>query len=58
MSKGPARVHKSDIKRGIEAIEMAGKKVARIEIDKAGKIILFPTDSGNAAAESSEEIKL
>ena len=59
MSKGPATFRRADVKRAIEAVEMAGKKPDRVEIDKAGKIIvLFPTDGGNAAAESSEEIEL
>jgi len=58
MSKGPATFRKSDVKRGIEALELAGKKVARVEIDKAGKIILFPDNNGNAETESSEDIKL
>jgi len=44
MSKGPARVHKSDVRRAIEAIELAGKKVNRIEIAKDGKLMLVVDD--------------
>jgi len=58
MSKGPSTFRKSDVKRGIEALELAGKKVTRVEIDKTGKIILFPDNGGNAGADNSEEIKL
>jgi hypothetical protein len=50
MSKGPSTFRRNDVKRGIEAVEMTGKKVARVEIDKAGKIILFPDNGGENAA--------
>jgi hypothetical protein len=52
MSKGPSTFRRNDVKRGIEAIEMTGKKVARIEIDKRGTIVLFPA-SGNTAADNN-----
>jgi|RhiMetdeSRZDD1v2_1073273.scaffolds.fasta_scaffold1942873_2 hypothetical protein len=57
MSKGPSTFRKTDVKRGIAALELAGKKVARVEIDKTGKIILFPANGGNAEPENSEGIK-
>jgi hypothetical protein len=46
MSKGPATFRKSDFKRGIEAVELAGKRVARIEIDKTGKMAFIVDDGG------------
>jgi hypothetical protein len=46
MSKGPSTFRRNDVKRAIEAVEMAGKKVARVEVDKAGKIILIPAAGG------------
>jgi hypothetical protein len=58
MSKGPSTFHKLDVKRAIQAVELAGKKVARVEIDKAGKIIPFPANGGNTETENSEDIKL
>jgi hypothetical protein len=57
MSKGPSTFRKNDVKRGIEALELAGKKVGRVEIDKAGKIILFPDNevaTGEAATATNE----
>ena len=48
MSKGPASFRKSDFKREIEAVELAGKRVARIEIDKTGKMA-FIVDDGAVA---------
>jgi hypothetical protein len=35
MSKGPSTFRKNDVKRACEALEMTGKRVARVEIDKA-----------------------
>ena len=53
MSKGPSTFRKSDVKRGIEALELAGKRVARVEIDKAGKIVIVTTN-GTQVGESAE----
>jgi hypothetical protein len=40
VSKGNCPFTKTSIKRACEAVEMAGKRVSRVEIDRAGKIIL------------------
>jgi hypothetical protein len=48
MSKGPSTFRKSDFKRGIEAVELAGKRVARIEIDKTGKMAFIVDDASEA----------
>ena len=47
MSKTKTTFRKSDVKRAILAAEAAGMKVARVEVDKVGKISLFP-DKGEA----------
>jgi hypothetical protein len=56
VSRGNAPFRKSDVTRGIKALESAGKKLGRVEISE-GKIILFP-DNKNGEDENSEEIKL
>ena len=58
MSKGPCTFRKSDIRRGVQALESAGLKVGRVEISREGRIILFPDKNGNTDEENSEEIKL
>jgi hypothetical protein len=58
MSNMPSTFRQVDVKRAIQAVELTGKKVARIEIDKGGKIILFPANGGDAEAEKPEDIKL
>jgi len=45
MSKSQSTFRKTDLRRAFEGAKMAGVKLARVEIDKAGKIILVPTDS-------------
>jgi hypothetical protein len=57
MSKGPSTFRQTDVKRAILAAESAGKKVGRVEIDKQGKIILFP-DNGEANTDDNAEVKL
>lgn len=52
MSKRPSNFRKSDIKRGVQALEMAGHKVARVEVE-AGKIILI-IDNGDTDKTSAE----
>jgi hypothetical protein len=58
MSRGPATFRKSDVKRGIKALESAGLKVGRVEISREGKIILFPDKDENSEGNDSQEIKL
>jgi hypothetical protein len=49
MSRGPATYRKSDLKRGIKALESAGLKLGRVEI-QPGKIILFPANGATITA--------
>jgi hypothetical protein len=58
MSRGLATYRKSDLKRGIKALESAGLKLARVEISKEGTIIFFPKTDEPPGNENSEEIKL
>ena len=41
MSKGPSTFKKTDAKRKIEAAELAGIRVGRIEL-QAGRVIIIP----------------
>ena len=53
MSKATSTFRKADVKRAIQAAESAGMKVARVDIDNAGKISVVP-DNGVAAARGIE----
>ncbi len=41
MSRGPHAFRQSDVVRAIKAAEAAGKNVARVEIDREGKIVVI-----------------
>jgi hypothetical protein len=40
MGKGPSTFKKLDVKRALQACSAAGVAVKRVEIDKAGKIVV------------------
>lgn len=50
MSKGRHLFREAEIRRAVKAVESAGMKVGRVEIDSAGKISLIP---GNVAEATS-----
>lgn len=43
-----ARFTQADLKRAASGIVAAGLAIARIEIDRDGKIVIIPADSGKA----------
>jgi hypothetical protein len=53
MSRGPRTFKQADVAAAIKAARQAGIEVARIEVDKAGKIVIVagkpeePVDTGN-----------
>jgi hypothetical protein len=58
MPKAKSTFRKNDVKRAIAAVESAGVKVERVEIDKAGKISLIPSNGAQAAETATDEITL
>ena len=54
MSQGPCTFRKSDLRRAIQAAESAGMRVGRVEVDKSGKIVLFPSDGAASGAAVNE----
>jgi hypothetical protein len=45
MSLRPARFKQSDVRRAIQGAMAAGLSVARVEIDRDGKIVIIVSDS-------------
>ena len=43
MSRAPSTFRQQDVTRAVKAVAAAGVHIARIEIDKAGKIVIIPT---------------
>ena len=57
MSRAPSTFRQQDITRAIKAATAAGVGIARIEIDKTGKIVIItaePTDQPAAKMEGNE----
>jgi hypothetical protein len=50
MSRGPSTFRQHDVKSAIRAVVSAGLGVDRVEVDKAGKIVVF---IGQASPEPS-----
>lgn len=40
MSRGPATFRQSDLRRAVKALLSAGVEVARVEIDRDGRIVM------------------
>jgi hypothetical protein len=45
MTRAPSTFRQQDVTRAVRAVTAAGVHIARVEIDKAGKIIIIPGDS-------------
>jgi hypothetical protein len=41
MARAPSTFRKQDVTRAVKAVAAAGVHIARIEIDKAGKIVII-----------------
>ena len=51
MARAPSTFRQSDVTRAVKAVAAAGVNIARVEIDKSGKIVIV---TGDAKAELSE----
>jgi hypothetical protein len=58
MSSGPSTFRQVDVRRAIQAVESAGKKIAGIEIDKSGKIVVRFPGNDEANTDDNAEVKL
>jgi hypothetical protein len=57
VSRGKATFRKSDVERGIKALENAGLKVARVEISREGNITLIPEDDSTATTNENQDLR-
>jgi hypothetical protein len=54
MARAPSTFRQQDVTRAVKAVSAAGVHIARVEIDKAGKIVIITTDGADQLAESAE----
>jgi hypothetical protein len=55
MSRTPSTFRQQDVTKAVKAVAAAGVHIARVEIDKAGKIVIITTDATeNQSGESAE----
>jgi hypothetical protein len=50
MSRGPQTFRARDVTKAVKAVSAAGMSVAKVEVDKAGKIIVVVGEQGKADA--------
>ena len=53
MTRAPATFRQQDVTRAVKAVTAAGVHIARIEIDKSGKIVIITADPTNQAGETT-----
>jgi hypothetical protein len=55
MSRAPSTFRQQDVTKAVKAVAAAGVHIARVEIDKAGKIVIITTEATeNQSGESAE----
>jgi hypothetical protein len=54
MARAPSTFRQQDVTRAVKAVTAAGVHIARIEIDKAGKIVIITADPTNRSDEMTE----
>ena len=54
MARAPCTFRQTDVTRAVKAVTAAGVHIARIEIDKAGKIVIITGDATDQLGESTE----
>jgi hypothetical protein len=47
MARAPAAFKKADLRRAVEACRAAGVAIARVEIDRHGKIVIVAAPAAN-----------
>jgi hypothetical protein len=54
MARAPSTFRQLDVTRAVKAVAAAGVHIARVEIDKAGKIIIITAEAADRPSEVTE----
>jgi hypothetical protein len=54
MARAPSTFRQQDVTRAVKAVTAAGVHIARIEIDKAGKIVIITADTPDQSGKMRE----
>jgi hypothetical protein len=54
MARAPSTFRQQDVTRAVKAVSAAGVHIARIEIDKSGKIVIITAGSTDQPDETTE----
>jgi hypothetical protein len=54
MARAPSTFRQQDVTRAVKAVAAAGVHIARVEIDKAGKIVIITASASDQPTESTE----
>jgi hypothetical protein len=54
MARAPSTFRQQDVTRAVKAVAAAGVDIVRVEIDKAGKIVIVTVDATSTPREGRE----
>jgi hypothetical protein len=54
VARAPSTFRQQDVTRAVRAVTAAGVHIARVEIDKAGKITIITVEQPSEATETNE----
>ena len=56
MARAPSTFRQQDVTRAVKAVAAAGVHIARIEIDKSGKIVIITADTTDRRGDDGERM--